>query len=52
MNDREYDIKVLETQVKIDRMFEDFLKEKQGNRIPEEPVEQEVEYGNFQTRAG
>jgi len=50
MNEREYDIKVLETQMKIDKMFEDFLREKQGNMLPEEPVEQVVVDGKYAGR--
>jgi len=32
MNDRNFDIKLVEKTLKIDKMFEDFLEEKLGNR--------------------
>ena len=32
MNDRDYDIRLVEKTMKIDKMFEDFLKDKLGER--------------------
>jgi hypothetical protein len=32
MNDRNYDIRLVEKTMKIDKMFEDFLKDKLGDR--------------------
>ena len=52
MNDRNYDIRLVEKTLKIDKRFEDFLKEKLGKRgeqeVPQEmPVEQEVVDGDY-----
>jgi hypothetical protein len=41
MNDREYDIRMLEIEEKIDEMIRKFLEDKQGTRAPrEEEVEE------------
>ena len=50
MNDRNYDIRLVEKTLKIDKMFEDFLKNKLGKRgeqkVPQGiPVEREVVNG-------
>jgi hypothetical protein len=52
MNDRTYDIRLVEKTLKIDKMFEGFLKDKLGKRGQKEaprktPVLPEVQGGSY-----
>ena len=46
MNEREFDIRTVEIQLKIDQQFEDFLNEKLGNRR-QDAVPTQGELGDY-----